>query len=82
VQIDLVQPAGHDVFVLGQAYATPRVQLLFEDGTVRTARPVHGFYLFAVPRSELRPTRQLAWVRGLNSFGYGFQRQGFTYRAG
>jgi len=44
--------------------------------------PTRGYFLFSVPRSELNPTWQFAWIRGVNSFGYGFQRQGFTYRVG
>jgi hypothetical protein len=82
IQVDVVQPAGSDLFVSGAAdQVVARVQLEFEDGTTRWLRPARGHFLFAIPEDHLRPTRQFAIVRGYDRQGHRVQRQGFVFRA-
>lgn len=83
IQVDIVQPAGRDLFIIGAVHeVVSRVQLRFEDGSMRWTRPVRGHFVFAVPREHLRPTRQFAIVRGFDRQGHRVQRQGVVFRAG
>lgn len=82
VYTDLVQPAGRDVFVIGETRApVVRVQLRFEDGGVVTTRPARGLFLLSIPRRYLSTHRQLAFAVGLADDGQVVQRQGVLFRA-
>jgi hypothetical protein len=75
IYADLVQPAGHDLFVVGNVRApVKRVKLRFADGRTLTMRPTADLFLFAIPRRYLRTQRQLAFARGYDSFGRVVQR--------
>ena len=75
VYADLVQPAGRDLFVVGNVRAPVElVKLRFDDGKTLTVRPVADLYLFAIPRRYLRTDRQLAFVRGYDAHGLVVQR--------
>jgi hypothetical protein len=75
IYTDLVQPAGHDLFVVGNIRApVKRVKLRFADGGTLTMRPVAGLFLFVIPRRYLRTERQLAFVRGYDATGQVVQR--------
>ena len=75
VSADLVQQAGRDLFVIGSVRAPVElVKLRFSDGKVLRMRPVAGLYLFAIPRRYLQTERQLAFVRGYDSYGLVVQR--------
>jgi len=75
IYTDLVQPAGHDLFVVGNVRApVKRVKLRFADGRTLTMRPVADLFLFAIPRRYLHAERQLAFARGYNSAGQVVQR--------
>jgi hypothetical protein len=75
IYTDLVQPAGHDLFVIGNVRApVNRVKLRFADGRTLTMRPVADLFLFAIPRRYLRSERQLAFVRGYDATGQVVQR--------
>jgi hypothetical protein len=79
---DLVQPAGKDVFVIGETRApVVRVQLRFEDGTTIATRPVAGLFVMAIPRAHLSTQRQFAFALGLERNGHIKQRQGVLFRA-
>jgi len=78
---DLVQPAGHDLFVIGQTVGPiARVQLEFPNGDVRRAHPVAGLFVIAVPRSHLTRERQTAFVVGYTSEGSVIQRKGVVFK--
>ena len=81
VSADSVQPAGRDVFIFG-AIRPPvvRVRLRFADGSTIAAKPVDGLFMFAIPRSHLSRTRQLAFVIGYEAFGDPIQRRGVLFR--
>jgi hypothetical protein len=80
--VESVQPAGHDVFVIGHVRApVVRVRLRFANGDTIAARPVASLFMFAIPRSHLSRTRQLAFVIGYDRQGNRVQRQGVLFRA-
>jgi hypothetical protein len=66
IWIDLVEPAGGDLFVVGHAHSIRQVRLELPNGDVRTTRPVGELFVFAVPRAHLTAVRQTARVRGYN----------------
>jgi hypothetical protein len=81
VWIDLVQPAGRDLFVIGHAqYPVKRVRLEFPNGDVRATRPVGGLFVFAVPLAHLTPERQTAFVRGYPIDGLHNQTKGVVFK--
>ena len=78
---DLVQPAGHDLFVLGHVRApVARVRLRFSDGDSIDARPDEGLFLLAIPRAHLSTQRQFAYALGLRDDGSVEQRQGVLFK--
>jgi hypothetical protein len=83
IWVDLVQPAGRDLFLIGHVrWPIARVQLEFANGDVIKTRPRHGLYVVAIPRSHLRKERQLAYAVGYTSEGLRIhQRQGVVFRA-
>jgi hypothetical protein len=82
IWVDLVQPAGHDLFVIGHAqWPVARAQLEFGNGDVVRARPVAGLFVLAIPRQHLRPERQVAFAVGITSpEGYRVQRRGVVFK--
>ena len=79
--VDLVQPAGRDLFVIGHARApVVRVQLEFANGDVVRTRPVEGLFVLAIPRAHLSPTRQLAYAVGYSTEGWRIQKQAVLFR--
>ena len=81
ISVDLVQPAGDDLFVAGHARAPiTRVQLEFPNGDVRRVRPVAGLFVIPVPRAHLSTERQTAFVRGYSKEGWVIQRQGVVFK--
>ncbi len=64
IWIELVQPAGSDLFVVGhvQGFAD-HVLLEFPNGDVRRVRPVGGTFVIPVPRAHLTASRQTATVQ-------------------
>jgi hypothetical protein len=83
IWVDLVQPAGRDLFVVGQTRGPIGVvHVEFADGTVISTRPRSGHFLFAIPRAQLEPTQQVAYVVGYTTDGLRYRRQGFVYKAG
>jgi hypothetical protein len=66
----LVQPAGRDLFVIGNVVGrVAHIQLEFLNGDVARARPVGGLFVVAVPREHLRNDRQSAFLRTYDSAG-------------
>jgi hypothetical protein len=80
VQLDVLQPAGRDIFVVGTA-GVPRVELRVGSAVIASTRPVRGHFVLAVPRPYLDGKRYLALLRGVNGFGVGVQRQALFFRA-
>ena len=81
ISVDLVQPAGDDLFVAGHARAPiTRVQLEFPNGDARRVRPVAGLFVIPVPRAHLSTERQTALVRGYSKEGWVIQRQGVVFK--
>jgi hypothetical protein len=79
--VDLVQPAGGDLFIIGHTRSPiARVQLEFSNGDVVRTRPIDGLFVLAVPRAHLRPERQAAFVRGYTNDGRRVQRQGVVFK--
>jgi hypothetical protein len=81
IHIDAVQPAGRDLFVTGAVdHVVARIQVEYENGAARSVRPARGHFLFAIPRDQLRRSRQYAIVRAYDHNGHRVQRQGFVFR--
>jgi hypothetical protein len=82
IDVDVVQPAGRDLFVAGKVDAdvTARVELHFENADVITTRPAAGHYLFAIPASHLSNERQSGYVLAIDHHGHRVQRQGIFFR--
>ncbi len=76
-----VQPAGRDLFVVGQVRPpVVSVELRFADGDVITTRPVARIFVLSVPRAHLSSERQLAYAVGYDSSGHRIQRQGIVFK--
>jgi hypothetical protein len=82
IWVDLVQPAGRDLFVIGHArWPVARVRLEFRNGDVVTVRPVARLFVLPIPQAHLRPERQVAFAVGITSpEGFRVQRQGVVFR--
>jgi hypothetical protein len=81
VWVDLVQPAGRDIFVIGHARGPiTRVQLEFPNGDVLRTRPIGDVFVFAVPKAHLTSRRQTAFVRGYPISGLQIQTQGVVFK--
>jgi hypothetical protein len=79
--VDLVQAAGADVFVMGNVRApVEKVELRFADGRRILVTPVNGQFVVPVPARELRPERQLAFAFGERNDGTVVQRAGFLFK--
>jgi hypothetical protein len=79
--VDLVQPAGKDLFVIGHAFGpAKRIQLEFQNGDVVHTRPVDGLFIFAIPSSHLSPARQIARLRGYPMDGSRRRSVGVVFR--
>jgi hypothetical protein len=58
-----VQPAGPDLFFVGQVgRGTRRIEFRFANGDVVRPRFAHGHYVVAVPRDHLSTRQQRAFV--------------------
>lgn len=82
ISVDVVQPAGRDLFVAGKidAEVTARVELHFDNGGMLTTRPAAGHYLFAIPEAHLSSARQSGYVLAIDHHGHHVQRQGIFFR--
>lgn len=81
VYTDLAQQAGRDLFVIGNVGAPVKlVKLRFADGRTLTTRPTADLFVFTVPRTYLRPQRQLAFVRGYDANGGVVQRAAVLFK--
>jgi hypothetical protein len=82
VYVQSVQPAGHDVFIIGQTRApVTRVTLQFGNGQAISARPVQGIVILAVPRAHLSTNRQRSVMIGYDAHGHEIQHQAVFFRA-
>jgi len=76
-----VQPAGRDVFIVGQTRApVVRVSLQFGNGDSISARPTGRVVVFAVPRGHLSANRQRAHLIGYDDHGRKVQRTAAYFR--
>jgi len=81
VYVDLVQPAGRDLFVIGQTRPpVTTVELHFQDGRVLQLTPMGRLFVAAIPRAYLKSNRQLAFAVGYTAAHRVKQRQGFVFR--
>jgi hypothetical protein len=81
VYVDLVQPAGRDLFVIGHTRPpVATVELHFQDGRVVQLTPTARLFVAAIPRAYLESTRQLAFAVGYTGAHRVKQRQGFVFR--
>jgi hypothetical protein len=79
--VDLVQPAGGDLFFVGQAGArVVRVEVRFVNGDVVQARPMAGHFVAAVPRAHLSSRQQRAFVEAFDGEGFRIRRQRVFFR--
>jgi hypothetical protein len=79
--VDLVQPAGGDVFVAGRAGdSVRRIELLFATGDKAVASLVRGHFLLAVPSDHLTRRRQRAFVVSIDAAGTVRARQRIFFR--
>ena len=81
VDVDLVQPAGRDLFVIGHTRPPiATVELHFQDGRVVQLTPTGRLFVAAIPRAYLKTARQLAFAVGYTGAHRVKQRQGFVFR--
>jgi hypothetical protein len=81
VAVDLVQPAGRDLFVVGHTRPpVTTVELHFQDGRVVQLTPTRRLFVAAIPRPYLKSARQLAFAVGYTGTHRVQQRQGFVFR--
>ena len=81
VSVNLVQPAGRDLFVIGETRPpVTSVELHFQDGRVIQTIPTQRLFVTAIPRAYLHRERQLAFVVGYTRNHRVKQRQGFVFR--
>jgi hypothetical protein len=81
IWVDLVQPAGQDIFIVGHVHgAIDRVRLEFPNGDVRSTRPVGGLFVISVPRTHLTRERQVAIVRGYEGGRGPIQSAGVVFK--
>lgn len=79
--VDLVQPAGGDLFFVGQAGASVvRIDVRFRNGDVVQARPMAGHFVAAVPRAHLSERQQRAFVEAFDRDGFRTRRQRVFFR--
>jgi hypothetical protein len=79
--VDLVQPAGRDLFVAGRAGdAVRRIELRFTAGDKVVANLVRGHFLLAVPSEHLTQRRQRAFVVSIDAAGNVRARQRIFFR--
>jgi hypothetical protein len=81
VDVNLVQPAGRDLFVIGHTRPpVATVELHFQDGRVLQLTPTRRLFVAAIPRAYLVSARQLAFAVGYTDAHVVKQRQGFVFR--
>jgi hypothetical protein len=81
VEVGLVQPAGDNVFVIGDVRVPiEKVELRFADGRRIFVTPVAEQFVVPIPGRELRPGRQLAFAFGERKDGTVVQRSGFLFK--
>ena len=81
MSVNLVQPAGRDLFVIGQTRPpVTTVELHFQDGRVLQLRPTGRLFVAAIPRPYLKNRRQIAFAVGYDGTHRVVQRQGFVFR--
>lgn len=81
IRIDVVQPAGRDLFVIGHIFgAVERVGLKFTNGDVIRAQSVGGLFLLAIPREHLRPERQVAFTVGYTPQGKRIRKAAVVFK--
>jgi hypothetical protein len=81
VDVDLVQPAGPDLFVIGHMRPpVATVEFHFQDGRVLQLKPEGRLFVAAIPRAYLKTRRQLAFAVGYDGAHRVVQRQGFVFR--
>lgn len=79
--LDLVQPAGRDLFLVGRVSdAVRRVELRFTNGDKAVATPVQGHFILAVPAQHLRQRRTRAFVVSVDTDGNVRARQRIFFR--
>jgi hypothetical protein len=79
--VNLIQPAGRDLFVIGQTRPpVTTVELHFQDGRVLQLRPTSRLFVAAIPRAYLKTRRQIAYAVGYDGAHRVVQRQGFVFR--
>jgi hypothetical protein len=81
IWIDLVQPAGGDLFVVGHVHGfADHVRLEFANGDVRTTRPVGELFVIPVPRNDLTTVRQTATVQSYFNKAIPIKRVGVVFK--
>ena len=79
--VDLVQPAGRDLFFVGTAgRRTSRIEIRFANGDILPVRPVAGHFVVAAPRSHLSTRQQRAFVIAFDRDGRRALRQRLFFR--
>jgi hypothetical protein len=81
IWVDLVQPAGADLFVIGHVHGfADHIRLEFPNGDVQTTRPVGELFVIAVPRGHLTTGRQTAIVRSYFNNAIPIKRVGVVFK--
>jgi hypothetical protein len=81
IWIDLAQPAGGDLFVIGHVHGfVDHVRLEFPNGDARTTRPVGELFVIPVPRNHLTTERQIATVQSYFNNAVPIKRVGVVFK--
>jgi hypothetical protein len=79
--VDLVQPAGRDLFFVGTVgRRTRRIEFRFADGDVLRLRPAASHFVVALPRRHLSSTQQRAFMIAFDREGRRTIRQRVFFR--
>lgn len=79
--LDLLQPAGRDLFLVGRVSdAVRRVELRFSNSNKAVATPVQGHFILAVPERHLTKRRTRAFVVTVDADGKVRARQRIFFR--
>lgn len=81
IWVDLVQPAGDDLFIVGHVHGFAKeVRLEFPNGDVRSVRPVGELFVIPVPRRHLTTNRQTATVQSYFNNSVPIKRVGVVFK--
>jgi hypothetical protein len=81
IWVDLVQPAGDDLFIVGHVRGFAKeVRLEFPNGDAQTVRPAGELFVIPIPREHLTTSRQTATVQSYSNNSIPIKRVGVVFK--